>query len=113
LDPRRRCADENGSLHGDLVSAEPAHVTVDWATVDGTGAAGTAFLAASGTLTFPAGTTTRTIPVTIYGNTRAEPKKTFSVVLSSNVNATIAYGHGIALIVNDDYERDEPAGATA
>jgi hypothetical protein len=85
-----------------LSPPSPRTVTVDWATVDGTAAAGTDFLAASGTLTFPAGTTTRTIPVTIYGNTRAEPKKTFSVVLSSNVNATIAYGHGIALIVNDD-----------
>jgi hypothetical protein len=54
------------------------------------------------TLTIPAGTTTKTITVLVNGDTTIEQDETFTVVLSSLVNATIASGTGTQTILNDD-----------
>src|SRR5262249_59064317 len=64
-----------------------APVQVDYATQDGTGPngakAGTDYEATSGTLTLAANQTTATIAVPVMGNTRLQPDRAFSVVLSS------------------------------
>ena len=80
-----------------------AAVTVDYATADGTAdRAGATTLAASGTLTFAAGQTTKT--VTVLGQRRPldEANETFFVNLSNPANATIADGQGIGTITDDD-----------
>lgn len=64
--------------------------------------AGADYLAALGTLSFPPGTTSKTISVTIIGDTTVESNETFSVNLSTPTNATIARGPGVGTIVNDD-----------
>lgn len=81
-----------------------APITVDFRTQDGTAtvAAGD-YVAQSGTLGFGAGVTTRTISVTVNGNTVVEPDETFSVVLSNaSGGGTIATAAGTGTILNDD-----------
>jgi hypothetical protein len=72
-------------------------------TTQGDGAeSGIDFQAASGTLTFDPGVTTRTIVVLVNGDTAVEADETFKVVLSGAVNATILDGEALGTIVNDD-----------
>jgi Calx-beta domain len=77
-------------------------VTVQYATANGTATAPSDYVAASNTLSLPAGATTGTIPVTINGDTTGEPDETFVVNLSSPANATIADGQATGTITNDD-----------
>src|SRR5262249_29445650 len=86
-----------------LSQASNQTVTVDFATTDGTAdAASGDYVAASGTLTIPAGTTAQTISITVNGDTTVEPDETFFVDLSNAVGANIENGRGTAVIVNDD-----------
>ncbi|WP_428381880.1 Calx-beta domain-containing protein [Nevskia ramosa] len=87
------------------VSLSPAAtgpVTVAYATANGTATAGSDYVAANGTLTFPTGTTTQTVNVTLNGDTTVEPDETLFVNLSAPSGATIADAQGQGTIVNDD-----------
>ena len=77
-------------------------VTVSYATANGTAIAPGDYTAASGALTFPAGTTGRTIPVTVIGDGLVEPDETFTVQLQNAAGATIADGQGLGSISDDD-----------
>ncbi|MEK6755561.1 MAG: Calx-beta domain-containing protein, partial [Bacteroidota bacterium] len=77
-------------------------VTVNFSAADGSATAGSDYIATSGTLTFNPGTTTQSITVTVKGDNTLEQNETFSVNLSSPVNASLADGTGIGTIVNDD-----------
>jgi Ca2+-binding RTX toxin-like protein len=79
-----------------------APVTVDFATADGTAAAGTDYTAVNGTLTFAPGETSQTITVPITGDGAVEPNESFFVNLSNPVNDVIADGQGEATIIDDD-----------
>ncbi len=91
------------------VSMTPAAtgvVTVDYATADGTGAnaavAGTNYKAASGTLTFQPGETTKAISVTILANSAVEPNRTFTINLSNPTGGSeISAGSATVTILND------------
>ena len=63
---------------------------------------GTDFTAANGTLAFKPGETTKTITVTVVGDTVYEPDETFTVALSNPVNTTIGTGSATGTIQNDD-----------
>ena len=77
--------------------------TVDVQTANGTAAAGTDYVAAGPTtLTFLAGETSKTLDVTVNGDTAFETDETFVVNLSNAVNATIGDGEGLGTITNDD-----------
>jgi ELWxxDGT repeat protein len=79
--------------------------TVDWATAAGTtnpATEGTDYLAGSGQLTFAAGTTSRTVAVSIVGDTLDEPNETFAVVLSNSTGPTITDSRGDGTITDDD-----------
>ena len=76
--------------------------TVGYSTSNGTATAGLDFTSASGTLSFAANDTTKTIVVAIKGDTSAEPDETFFVNLSNPTNATLADGQGVGTILNDD-----------
>lgn len=77
-------------------------VTVKYDTADGTATAGSDYQSSTGTLTFAPGETSKTVSVTVNGDTAFEPDETFFVNLSNPTNATIADGQGIGTIKNDD-----------
>ena len=77
-------------------------VAVDYATADGTGAAGSDYTAASGTLTFAAGETTGTIEVAVADDAIDEEDESFTVTLSNPVTATIASATAMGTITDDD-----------
>jgi serralysin len=77
-------------------------VTVNYATADGTAKAGEDYLAASGTLTFNPGETSKTISVSVRKETVFEADETFYLNLSNPTSATIADSQGTGTILNDD-----------
>ncbi|HZS33338.1 MAG TPA: Calx-beta domain-containing protein [Methylomirabilota bacterium] len=85
-----------------LAPASGRTVTVQYATANGTAAAGSDYQAVSGTLTFNPGETTKTVAVPVTGDVTSEPDETFLVNLSNPTNATIGDGQGIGTITNDD-----------
>ncbi|MEO8256999.1 MAG: DUF4082 domain-containing protein [Acidobacteriota bacterium] len=85
-----------------LTSASTQTVTVAYATANGTATAGSDYTAASGTLTFTPGTTSRTINVSVLTDTLDEANETFFVNLSNPVNVTIGTAQGIGTIVDSD-----------
>lgn len=67
------------------ISLEGAHTSpiyVSYATSNGTAVAGTDYTAASGSVTFAPGETSKTVNVPITGNTSAQPDRTFTVSLA-------------------------------
>ena len=85
-----------------LSSAAAGPVTVNFTTADGTAVAGSDYVAQSGTLTFAAGETQKTIQVVLIGDAVSEANEGFSLVLSSASGATIVDATGIGTIINDD-----------
>ncbi len=85
-----------------LSAASGQTVTVSYATANNTATAGSDYTAASGTVTFSAGATTRTITIRALGNFTTEPNETFFVNLSNPVNATLSDAQGVGTILNDD-----------
>ena len=77
--------------------------TVQWYTTDGTAIAPGDYVAvAPTTVTFAAGETTKSVSVTINGDTAVEAIETYSVRLQSPTNASIVDGSGLGRINNDD-----------
>ena len=85
-----------------LNAAMPDAVTVDYATADGTARAGEDYTAASGTLTFAAGETGKTVSVAVLDDALDEGRETFRLKLSNAVGARIADGEATGTIVNSD-----------
>ena len=77
-------------------------ITVDFATSNGTAAAGSDYTANSGTLTFAAGTTTKNIPIAVLADAFDEPNETVRVTLSNPNNVTLNAATGILTITDDD-----------
>ena len=77
-------------------------IKVNYATQDGSAQAGSDYQAASGTLTFNPGDKTKTIPISVIGDTNVEANETFSVNLSNPAGATLGKAQGTGTIVNDD-----------
>ncbi|HEU4934527.1 MAG TPA: FG-GAP-like repeat-containing protein [Pyrinomonadaceae bacterium] len=85
-----------------LSAASNLTVIVDFATADSSANAGSDYVAATGGLTFNPGDTTKTVTVTINGDTTNEPDETFVVNLTNAVNATVSDSQGVGTLVNDD-----------
>jgi Ca2+-binding RTX toxin-like protein len=77
-------------------------VSVNYATVDGTANAGYDYTATSGSLTFNAGETTKTVNINVIGDLINESNETFNLQLSNPSNALLGTGYGTGTIVNDD-----------
>ena len=77
-------------------------VTVDYATADGTATAGADYTATSGTLTFAAGESTKTVNVPILDDSHDEGEETFTLRLSNATGAHIADGEATGTITNVD-----------
>lgn len=85
-----------------LSPASPTPVTVRYRTANGTAVAPGDLTAAAGTVTFPAGTTTRTITVPVVGDTAVEGDESFTVGLSLPTNAGLGDAVATGLVRDDD-----------
>ena len=85
-----------------LDHAATSPVTVAYSTANGTAKAGKDYIASSGTVTFAAGETSKTVHVDIKGDVLAEANETFKINLSSPTGATIADGTATGTIIDDD-----------
>lgn len=82
-------------------SSGTGSVTVNTANVSAT--AGSDYTAVSNqVVNFANGESTKTVAVTVFGETTVEPDETFSVNLSSPVNGSIQGATGIGTILDDD-----------
>ena len=78
-------------------------VSVNYATASGTATSGSDFTAASGTLSFAANETSKTITVATTNDTTVESSETFTVGLSgASSNATITDASGTGTITDND-----------
>ena len=102
-DPRaHEGADTHVTFTVSLNRAAPVETRVDWATSDGTAAAGEDYTAGSGTVSIPVGGSSASIEVAILDDARDESAESFTVTLSSPVGATLADASGLATISNQD-----------
>jgi hypothetical protein len=85
-----------------LSTASGAVTNVDFATANGTALAGNDYTAISGTVSIPAGATSRSFSVVINGDLLVEPSETLFVNFTNSANATIADAQAVGTIVNDD-----------
>ena len=80
--------------------------TVDYATSDGTATAGTDYTAASGTLTFAAGETSKTVSVAVLDDTHDEGGvETLSLTLSNAEGAQIADSIATGTVADDESQQ--------
>ena len=85
-----------------LSAASARAISVNYTTSDGTATVPADVAAASGTLRFAPGETSKAVQVAVVGDTIYEPDETFAVALSNPVNATIAVASATGTIENDD-----------
>ena len=115
LTPQLSVADTSANEEIDLtidftVSLAPAaigEVTVEYATSDGTATAGDDYTDTSGTLTFTAGETSKTVQVPIINDSVEDSGETLTLTLSNASGADIGDGQAIGTIHNK-----EPMNAT-
>ena len=91
-----------------LNPASDETVSVNYATANGTAAAGDDYTAKTGTITFNAGETTKTIQVSIIDDTIDDDNETFTLTLSSPYGAQISDATGTGTITNSEPVQDPP-----
>lgn len=92
----------NATFTVTLSQALSAQATVNFATSNGTALAPADYTSSSGTLTFAAGETSKTVTVVIVGDTLDEENETVKLLLSNAVGAAIADAEGVATITDND-----------
>jgi hypothetical protein len=83
-------------------------VTVEYATSDGTAAAGLDYTSTSATLTFEPGDTRKTVAVPVLDDRAVEGNETFTVRLSGPRNATLRDSEATGTIRDDDGDETLP-----
>ena len=91
-----------------LSKASGKVVTVAYATADGSALAGDDYSARNGTLVFLAGDASKLVSVPLVNDEIAEDDETFTITLSSAVNASLTDAQGVGTIVDDDAEQTPP-----
>lgn len=89
-----------------LTSAATQPVTVEYSTSNGTASSGSDYDAASGTLTFAAGETSKHVDVVIRGDAASEGTETFFLTLRNAAGAVVEKGLAMALLEDDDRSAD-------
>ncbi len=85
-----------------LSRAASAALTVDYATADGSAHAGDDYRAASGTLKFRAGESSKTIEVAVFDDAHDEGEETLTLRLSNPSGGRLADGEATGTIANHD-----------
>jgi len=91
-----------------LSTASSQRVTVQYRTVDETATAPSDYTAVTGEVIFEPGETSKSIEITVLGDTSVEPDENFTVELFGATGALIVKGEGTGTILNDD-EPSPPA----
>jgi hypothetical protein len=92
-----------------LSNPSGAMVTASWNTSDGSaGAVAGDYVAASGSVSFPPGSLSQPVDVTVNGDIFVEPDETFHVDLKSPVGATLLKTRGVGTILDDDSSTRPP-----
>ena len=100
-------SEEDDSTIDFVVTLNPASdesVTVDYATANGSASTGDDYTAASGSLTFNAGDTTKTIQISIIDDTVVDNNETLTITLSNPSGAEISDGLATGTITDGDTE---------
>ena len=100
-------SEEDDSTIDFIVTLSPASdesVTVDYATANGSASTGDDYTAASGSLTFNAGETSKTIQVSIIDDTVVDNNETLTITLSNASGAEISDGQATGAITDGDTE---------
>ncbi|WP_218653201.1 Calx-beta domain-containing protein [Nostoc sp. TCL26-01] len=90
--------DANAIFTVNLSAASPYPVTVKYTTANQTAIAGSDYTATSGTLSFAANETSKTITVPILNDNLNEAEKTFTLTLSNPTNANLSNSQVVATI---------------
>ncbi len=90
----------NASFTVSLSQASAVPVTVAYATVDGTAKAGSDYTAASGTLTFAAGETTKVVNVVVNADALVEGSESFGLALTTPSNAGLTKASATATVAD-------------
>jgi Calx-beta domain/Domain of unknown function (DUF4114)/RTX calcium-binding nonapeptide repeat (4 copies) len=85
-----------------LSKTSTENVTVKYTTADGTATAVSDYTAATGTITFNPGETSKTVNISVKGDTTLELDETFTVNLTDAVGGTISKATGTGTIIDDD-----------
>ena len=85
-----------------LSRARTGATTVGYATADDTATAGSDYTAASGTLTFASGETSKTVSVAVLDDAHDEGSETLTFTLSNPSGAVLADGEATGTITNTD-----------
>lgn len=85
-----------------LNKASAELITVQYTTEDGTATAGLDYLPAGGLVTFPPGSVSQTVSITVNGDDQFEFDETFFVNLAQPQGAEISRARGQGTIVNDE-----------
>jgi hypothetical protein len=96
-----------------LSKAQTRPVTVRYATANGKAVAVEDYVATSGTVTFAAGETTKTVTVPIVGSQSDEPDKAFTVNLSAPFHALLADASATGTIEANFLLQGCPPGSTS
>ena len=99
----REGEDETIDFAVSLSRAASGPVSVTYATADGSATAGSDYTATSGTLTFAAGETSKTVSVPVLDDAHDEGDETLTLRLSAATGAVIADGVATGTIENTDH----------
>ena len=80
----------------------PEDITLNYTTQNSSAIAGDDYIASSGTVTIPTGSTDGYIPITIIGDTTPEDRENFKVKINSISRGTITRDTATGTIVDDD-----------
>lgn len=101
-DPTANEEDGTISFTVSLSGASKKAISLDYSTVNGTALPGSDYTAASGSLSFDPGQTTKVVTIALTDDFNREATENFSVHLSNAVNAKISDGDGLATITDSD-----------
>ncbi len=95
---------ENGGSVDVLVKrvGSSTPVTVDYATMDGSAVAGSDYTTKTGTLSFAANETDKTVNIPVLNDAQNEPDETFSFKLSNPVNVVLGSPNVAVITIQDD-----------
>ncbi len=99
---RREKRHDGVHVHRPTVVAATSPVRVNFATANGSAAAGQDYAGTAGTLVFNPGERTKTVVVAVNGDRTREQDETFRVNLSAPDGATLFDAQGLGTIRNDD-----------